>query len=84
MLQLSGLEIFWDVSTDNVTDRKVGLDIGRWQFDTVQFYHPFPPLDCPSQDAMHALHRARLAPAACRTAGNGLRDWPNWHSGSLQ
>lgn len=38
---LKGLEIFWDVSTDNVTDR---------------------------EDAMHALHRARLAPAACRKA----------------
>eukprot|EP00435_Cladocopium_sp_Y103_P020051 s1803_g4.t2 len=38
---LKGLEIFWDVSTENVTDR---------------------------EDAMHALHRARLAPAACRKA----------------
>ena len=42
------------------------------------------PFDCPGQDAMHALHRARLAPAACRTAGNGLGDWPNWQGGSSQ
>ena len=68
---------------------RLALTVGRSQFDTDTLQYNFPilsqsPLDYPGEDAMHALHRARLAPTACRTVGKGLGDLPNWHSGSSE